>query len=98
MIKINIDQTTKTTELMEPEEMLNTPHGTVFQLMDSDEPCDTYFISCGFHEKRVVVLWYENEECCWKLSTDNKKGLRKYIPHIKVREVNATVTIDLEVV
>jgi hypothetical protein len=96
MLEINIHGVQAPKVSMRPEDMLNTPHGTVFQLMDNESSSDTYFISCGLHEKRVVVLWFEEEEGCWRLSTENKKDLRGYLDHITVREINATVCIDLK--
>ena len=80
-----------------PERMLDSgvPEGTVFQMYDNEFPSDTYYITCGPYEKRVVEFWYNEEESKFRLSTSTLSELEEFMPHISVRE-NSHIGFKIE--
>ena len=84
-------------ELIDPVEMIDNKfsYGTVFQQYSHGEPTKDFYINVGLNEKRVVQIWYNDENSEHRLSTDNKKDLRGFYPHIKVREIDAEIIIGL---
>lgn len=58
-------------------------YGTVFQQYFDDEAQSTFWVSCGHGEKSVITVWFEDESNEWRLSTDNKKSLKEFVPQVK---------------
>lgn len=87
----------KEIELLKPSKMLdNLPYGTVFQQWFKGEPSDTFFLTCGPSEKRVITFWWDDENRKYKVGTDNKKSLREYVSSVKVFKINAEIKINAE--
>ena len=86
-----------TPELLEPIAMLDSglPYGTLFRQYVDGEPEDTYYLTCGFMEKRVITLWYSEEERKHLLSTDNKNSLKELLPHVRVAQSDASVVAKI---
>ncbi len=98
MIEINLEKNKSEIKLLKPSRMLdNLPYGTVFRQWFEGEPSDTFFLTCGHSEKRVITFWWDNESLEYKVSTDNKKSLREYVPSVKVFKINAEIKINLAV-
>lgn len=97
MIEINIEKNESEIELLKPSKMLdNLPYGTVFQQWFEGKPSDTFFLTCGHSEKRVITFWWDDENREYKVSTDNKKSLRGYVSSVKVFKINAEIKINFE--
>lgn len=84
-------------ELIDPVDMLDNkfPYGTVFQQYYDGEPQREFYVHVGVNEKRVVSIWYDEEDKEHRLSTDSKKSLRNFVPSVKVRQIDADVVIGL---
>lgn len=105
MISINVVDD-KVDAYMKPSEMLKHvgkagtshlqwPEGTCFRLYSHGTPSDTYFVTCGFNETRVISLWYNSETKKFHMSTMDKRELSTYNNHISVKHIEADVTINL---
>ena len=81
---------------IKPIECYGTDKGNIYQQYDTGSPCRTYLISPGHHE-RPISLWYNDETNAWEMSSDSKKDLKQFLPHIKYRQVDAELDIILTV-
>jgi hypothetical protein len=98
MIEINVEKTEyKDVKLLKPCAMLSAgiPYGTVFQQWFEGKPSNTFFVTCGVGEKRVITFWWDDEDLEYKVSTDSKKGLKEFVPSMRVFEINAEIDIKL---
>lgn len=96
MIIINVINNEPNNELICPTKMIGSPYGTVFQQYHYGQPTKDYYISCGQGEKSIVHIWFDEDER-FKLSTDNAKSLGEFYKSVKVKEVNATIEINLTI-
>ena len=69
----------------------------IFQQYDNENPRNVFYINCGLNEERVVCIWYEDESEIYRLSTEDKKGLAQFYPHVKVKDVTNSVDIKITV-
>ncbi len=97
MSEINVEKMAcKDVKLLKPCAMLSGyPYGTVFQQWFEGKPSNTFFVTCGVGEKRVLTFWWDDEDLVYKVSTDNKKSLKEYVPSVRVFEINAEINIKL---
>ena len=95
MIKIKVNDNTEDESLVDPITMVGTEHGTIFQQYHNGEPCKDYYISCGRSEQSVIHIWYNEENGEYNLSTDNFKSLKSLVDTVKVKEIDATIDINL---
>mgnify|MGYP003526312992 CR=1 FL=1 len=95
MITIKVNDKKRSNDLIDPCDMIGSPHGTVFQQYLNEKAEECYYISCGHGEKSVVQLWFSIEEDEYCLSTDNAKSLAELYDTVKVREIDATIEINL---
>lgn len=96
MIKINVSKKKQKSPLIEPHEMLNSPHGTVFQQYFHGKPDNTFYVSCGTYEPSLITIWYSDEEQDYMMSTEDLRSLRELNPTVKAKKIKATVSITLE--
>lgn len=96
-MNITVKNTKKDSALIDPIRMLDNiwPHGIVFQQYVSGNPTKNYYITCGHYEDAVINIWYCDEECKYKLSTDNVKSLTEFLSHVKVKQIEAEVNLEL---
>lgn len=77
-------------------DMLNYPY-EIFQQYSKGKPQEWYFINPGINEN-LIVIWYDDETKEYKLSTDDKKGLKEYnsfVTAVKVTDsINITINIE----
>jgi len=73
------DFTESEPELLDPIEAFGAPHGTIFRMYTNDKPEDTYFIGVGNCE-RPICVWWDDESCNFRLSSDSKKDLKTFLP------------------
>jgi len=101
MINIKVKKAkTKSLDLIEPVEMLGTPHGTVFQQYAHDMPTKNFWISCGGAEEAMINIFYSDDPPYvqeYRLSTDDIESLLDFLPHIKARQIEADVKIGLKI-
>ena len=95
MITIKINEKQSGYDFIHPYEMLNSEYGTVFEQWFEGKPQGEFYISCGHCEDSVINIWYDEEDGCHKLSTDNAKSLKGLVNSVMVRKIDATVTIGL---
>jgi hypothetical protein len=77
-------------------EMLNYPND-IFQEYVSGKPVEWYFINPGTREKNLIIIWYDDENNEYKLSTDNKKGLKEYSSHVTAVKVTNKINISINI-
>ena len=83
--------------LLNPTELHGIRHGEVYQMYDDGKPSDTFFIGCGYGECLISIWWCE-DDCVWKMSTESEEELNDYYPHIKVKHCpNSKVELKLSV-
>jgi hypothetical protein len=95
MIKIKVKKSDG--GLISPVDMLNTPHGTVFQQFFDGKAQKNYYVSCGHAEESVINIWYSDESKKWALSTDDKKSLLGLTSPVMVKKIDAELEIELNV-
>ena len=95
MIIINVSRDNEVVDLIDPVEMINSPEGTVFQQYFNNKPTNQYYISCGVNEESLVQIWYDDEDGKHRLSTENKKSLKKLYDTVKVKKTDAVIEINL---
>jgi hypothetical protein len=94
VITIKVSDKEVDSDFIDPVEMIGFDYGTIFQQYHNGKPCKDYYISCGHAEKSVIHIWY-NEEDEYNLSTDDIKSLKELVDAVRVKEINATIEIDL---
>lgn len=85
-------------EMIEPQEMLNWhkyPHGTVFQQYMKKEPQKNFYITCGSFEKRLVNIWFNDEDEEYNLSTSDHQELSEYYDFVKFKKVDAEIIMEI---
>lgn len=97
MIKIKVNNKEIDNDLMNPCEMIGTPHGTIFQQYHDGIMCEEYYVSCGGGENSVIHIWHSDEDNKYRLSTDNVKSLTELYNTVKVKEIDATIEINLTI-
>lgn len=95
MITIKVNEKQVDSDLIDPVEMIGFDHGTIFQQYHNGYPCKDYYISCGHAEKSVIHIWYNEEDAEYNLSTDNIKSLKELVDAVRVKEIDATIEINL---
>jgi len=93
MITITKKGTTELTHI-KMSEMLNYPND-IFQEYVSGKPVEWYFINPGIAEENLIIIWYDDEDNEYKLSTDNKKGLKEYGSHVTAVKVTNKINISI---
>lgn len=79
------DMTEDNAQLLDPIEAFGAPHGTIFRMYDNGRPDNTYLIGAG-HCERPISVWWDNECGQYRISSESKKDLKAFLPHIKIRE------------
>lgn len=96
MIEIKIKDTkNKKKKLLHPNEMLDTPYGTVFRQWFNNKPSDCYYMSCGHAEKSVVTFWFDDESGKYRLATDDAESLSEFNFSVRVQKIEADVKMKL---
>ena len=99
MIDIKVEKRLqgKFPKLLKPTNMLDSEwrSGTVFQQWSNEVAGTTFYITCGHHEKRVVSIWWCDEDESYLISTDNKKDLKNFNSKVRVVEIKAEVDLRL---
>ena len=80
--------------LIKPEEIFGAEHGKVFQQYCYGTPQNVYAIGAGGCEP-VIDIWYDDESRTYKLSSSDKKDLKEFLPHVKYKEIDASVKIEI---
>lgn len=95
MITIIVNEKEVDNDLIDPVEMIGSEYGTIFQQYFNGKPCKDYYISCGHAEKSVIHIWHHEEDEEYNLSTDDIKSLKELVNTVKVKEIDATIEINL---
>lgn len=82
--------------LLDPVEIYGAEHGKVFQQYCHGHPQKHYSISAGGCEP-VIDLWYDDESKKYRLSSSDKEHLRGFLPHVKYKQIDAHITITLDI-
>ncbi|MFN9303462.1 MAG: hypothetical protein ACK6DA_11870 [Candidatus Kapaibacterium sp.] len=77
-------------------DMLNYPN-EVFQEYSKGKPQEWYFINPGINEKNLIVIWYDDEDNEYKLSTEDKKGLKEYNSFVTAVKVTDNIDISINI-
>ena len=81
---------------IKPIEMLHPANANrIFQQYANDEPQEWYYINCGISEPSVIIIWCENEDRKYLLSTGDTKYLKEYNKHVMVVDVTDEIEIDI---
>lgn len=94
MIIINVTNNQPSNALICPTEMIGSPYGTVFQQYHDGKPTKDYYVSCGQGEKSIIHIWFDEDER-FRLSTDNAKSLGEFYKNVRVKEIDATIEVNL---
>ena len=75
-------------ELIEPLDMLLKKYSECcFQQYHNNIAQKTYYINAGYGEEALICIWYNDEDCSWRLSTDNLKSLKQFVKTVKVKQI-----------
>jgi len=97
MINIEIKHPTEAPVSFLPiTECWGAEHGEVYQQYVGGRVSKVYFIGTGMHDN-PVMLWWDEEDDKWCLSSQSYEELSQYNSHVKIRKIDAKVTIKLEV-
>jgi len=94
MIEINVTNVSLEKKFLDPIECFGAEHGKIFQQYNHGEPTKDYLLGAGHHE-RPILIWWDNEENKYKLSSDSKKELKSLYDHVKYLEVNGEISMEL---
>ena len=95
---INVEKSANENNLIKPCHMLDRGNeDKIFQMYDDGLAQETIFINCGINEKSLVSIWFDDESKCYRLSTDDLKGLREYNSWIKVKDVTDQIQIQIQI-
>ena len=94
MINIHVDDTHQDSDLQNPIDIWGAKHGEVYRMYDNGEPSDTYFIGAGGNENPIDI-WWDDEDNKYRLSSSSREDLCSFNPHIKVKKIDADISIDL---
>lgn len=75
-------------------DMLNYPY-EIFQQYSKGLPQEWYYINPGINEPNLILIWYDDEDKKYRLSTENKQGLKEY--NSFVTAVKITDSIDISI-
>lgn len=97
-IKIKINKISMAIKkLIKPIEVFGAEHGKVFQQTSHGKLEKSYLVGTGINDTPIAI-WYDDESKKYRLSGDNSKAsLKQYLSHIKYQEINASITISLNI-
>lgn len=75
-----------------PFEMLLHPD-RIFRQYSHKKPQEVYYIHCGIGESNLVVIWYDDEDEKFRMSTEDEKGLKRLLKHVTVVDVTDEIEI-----
>lgn len=93
-IEIVVKNKIKKSKLLNPVEIFGAEHGKVFQQYAGGKPQKCYAIGAGGCEP-VIDIWYNDESNTYRLSSSNKSDLKGFLSHVKYREIDASVKIEI---
>jgi len=94
MITIKINQA-ETEELVKPKDMFGIEHGEVYQQHLNGVPQKCFLIGTGSYN-RPIEIWWNSDNKTYNLSSESKKELREYLPHVKYKKVNCNIKLTLD--
>lgn len=71
---------------IKPIEIFNYPD-TMFQQYSYKLPQKVYWINPGINEKNIIIIWFDDEDKIYKLSTNNKNFMKEYLKHITAVQI-----------
>jgi len=84
-------------DLIKPIKCFGAEEGKVFQMYEDGAPSnDTFLIGTG-RSDRPICVWYNEEDDRYGLSSESKKDLKAFSPHIRFKEIDAVITFDMTV-
>ena len=84
-----------TGKLYDPISAWGSSHNTIWRMYNNGRPGDTFFIGCG-HAERCVSIWWDDECGNFRLSSESKKELKRFLPHIKIRKCGPLTSLKIE--
>lgn len=96
MINIRVKHS-KNDDLLSPIKMIGSEYDTVYQQYSNDKPQKDFYISCGYGETSVIHIWYDEESKIYRFSTDDSESLNELASHVKVKEIQAEVNLEIDI-
>jgi len=78
-----------------PEECFGAESGRIFQLYAGKLPQRRYMIGAGINDRPISIWWRTNGKK-WRISSESKKDLKQFSPHITFVDVTGQVKIKFK--
>lgn len=95
-MKITVKNTSKDKPLINPHQMYNAGEGKIFQQYHNGKPTQDYYINAGLNEP-LIQIWWNQDSRSYCLSSSSLKDLYEFYDTVKVKEIDATLSIELKI-
>jgi hypothetical protein len=97
MINIIINKPQKSYPFLPAEDLFDTPYGTVFQMYIDGVAQENFFISCGINEKRLIDIWYDDDNYEYRFSTSTRKNMSGFVSGAAFQQIEAEINMSCDI-
>lgn len=91
-----VDQEKRDKVHIRPVDMLLYPD-RIFRQYSNQKPEETYYIHCGVNESNLIMIWFDEESCTYRFSTESAKSLKNLRSHVTAVDVTDEIDIFVEI-
>ena len=74
------------TDLIKPIKVYGAGHGEVYQQYMNEQPQQSFLVGTGVND-RPIMVWWEDEEQIWRISSQTKTELCEYNKTVKYKHL-----------